>query len=46
MDVGTVLEGKKAVEVGLIDSVGSLSLALEKLKSMIAESREKNSEMT
>ena len=41
MDVGTVLEGKKAVEVGLIDSVGSLSLALEKLKDMIAENREK-----
>lgn len=38
MDVGTVLEGKKAVEEGLIDSVGSLSLALEKLKSMIRES--------
>ncbi len=37
MDVGTVLEGKKAVEVGLIDSVGSLSLALEKLKDMIKQ---------
>ena len=40
MDVGTVLEGKKAVEVGLIDSVGSLSIALEKLKDMIAQYRE------
>lgn len=37
MDVGTVLEGKKAVEVGLIDSVGNLSLALEKLKDMIKQ---------
>ena len=46
MDVGTVLEGKKAVEVGLIDSVGSLSLALEKLKKMIAENKKKNSEMS
>lgn len=39
MDVGTVLEGKSAVEVGLIDSVGSLSLALRKLKEMIDENR-------
>ncbi len=44
MDVGTVLEGKKAVEVGLIDSVGSLSLALEKLKEMIDENRKENDE--
>ncbi|MBQ3970428.1 MAG: ATP-dependent Clp protease proteolytic subunit, partial [Clostridia bacterium] len=41
MDVGTVLEGKRAVEVGLIDSVGSLSLAVEKLKSLINENRKK-----
>ena len=34
-DVGTVLEGKSAVEEGLIDSVGDLSLALKKLKEMI-----------
>lgn len=39
MDVGTVLEGSKAVEVGLIDSVGTLSLALQKLKDMIEEFR-------
>ena len=44
MDVGTVLEGKKAVEVGLIDSVGSLSLALEKLREMIGEKHEADSE--
>ena len=35
MDVGTVLEGRRAVEEGLIDSVGDLSLALKKLKEMI-----------
>lgn len=35
MDVGTVLEGKRAVDEGLIDSVGNLSLALKKLKEMI-----------
>ena len=39
MDVGTVLEGEKAVEVGLIDSVGSLSIALDKLKDMIKLNR-------
>lgn len=37
MDVGTVLEGDQAVQEGLIDSVGTLSLALEKLTSMIEE---------
>lgn len=33
-DVGTVLDGKKAVECGLIDEIGSLNSALEKLYSM------------
>ena len=37
MDVGTVLEGKEAVDEGLIDSVGTLSQALGKLKEMIAK---------
>lgn len=37
MDVGTILEGDQAVSEGLIDSVGTLSLALEKLNSMIEE---------
>ncbi len=37
MDVGTVLEGREAVDAGLIDSVGTLSQALEKLKDMISE---------
>jgi len=34
-DVGTVLEGKEAVEIKLIDSVGSLSEAVDCLCSMI-----------
>lgn len=35
MDVGTVLEGEKAVETGLIDSMGGLSDAVECLYDMI-----------
>lgn len=35
MDVGTVLEGGKAVETGLIDSMGGLSDAVECLYEMI-----------
>lgn len=38
MDVGTVLDGKRAVEVGLIDEMGGLSDALDCLNSMIGES--------
>lgn len=36
-DVGTMLIGKDAVECGLIDEVGGISLALEKLNSLIDE---------
>ena len=36
MDVGTVLEGRRAVDEGLLDSVGNLSLALKKLREMIS----------
>lgn len=43
MDVGTVLEGSKAVEEGIIDSVGSLSLALDKLKEMIENNKKTGS---
>lgn len=43
MDVGTVLEGSKAVEEGIIDSVGSLSLALDKLKEMIENNKQTSS---
>lgn len=36
-DVGTILEGREAVEEGLIDGVGGLSEAMEALKSMKRE---------
>ncbi len=34
-DIGTVIVGKKAVECGLIDAVGSIREAMEKLNEMI-----------
>ncbi len=34
-DIGSILYGKEAVEAGIIDSVGSISDALKKLKSLI-----------
>ena len=34
-DVGTLLFGPEAVEMGLIDEIGSLSASLKKLRSMI-----------
>jgi len=34
-DVGTILYGKEAVQIGLIDEVGGLDKALGKLKEMI-----------
>lgn len=42
LDVGTVLEGEKAVSEGLIDSIGSLSDALECLYGMIRNNEDKN----
>ncbi|WP_432400458.1 ClpP family protease [Wukongibacter sp. M2B1] len=39
-DIGSILIGEKAVELGLIDEVGGLSKALEKLNEMILERRE------
>lgn len=39
-DVGTILFGEKAVECGLIDSVGGLSDALEKLYTLIEAGKE------
>lgn len=36
-DTGTLLFGKEAVEIGLIDEVGGLNQALSKLKSLINE---------
>jgi len=38
-DIGTVLVGKDAVEVGLINEVGSLSQALAKLNQLIQEKK-------
>ena len=43
-DVGTLLEGKDAVREGLIDEVGGMSDALNKLHEMIDQWREKKSE--
>lgn len=34
-DIGTILEGKEAVEEGLIDKVGGLNLAMKELKKRI-----------
>ena len=41
MDVGTVLDGERAVQEGLIDELGGLSDALEYLYAQI-ESRSPN----
>lgn len=38
-DVGSVLEGKEAVEYGIIDAVGGLTDALSALRSMIEEAK-------
>lgn len=42
-DIGSVVVGKKAVECGLIDAVGSIREAMEKLNELIGE-REKKSD--
>ena len=44
MDIGTILEGEEAVEVGLIDEVGTVSDAIESLYDMINHSKKKNNE--
>lgn len=38
-DIGTVLVGKDAVKSGLIDAVGGMGLAIEKLNSMMEKSK-------
>lgn len=43
-DVGTLLEGGEAVKEGLIDEVGGMSEALNKLHEMIDQSRQKKYE--
>lgn len=40
MDIGTVLDGQKAVDEGLIDAVGSLSDAIGALSAMIDRQKE------
>lgn len=40
-DVGTIVDGARAVSCGLIDELGGLSAALSALRSMIAEAEEK-----
>ncbi len=39
MDVGTVIDGQKAVEVGLIDKLGGLTDAIDELYSLIEENK-------
>ena len=41
MDMGTVVDGERAVELGLIDSLGGLSDSIDCLYSLIEESGEK-----
>lgn len=41
-DIGTVLIGKDAVEVGMVDAVGGLADAVRKLNEMIAEQKAAN----
>ncbi len=41
-DVGTLLEGEETVKEGLIDEVGGMSAALQKLHRMIDENQSKN----
>ena len=40
MDVGTSIDGTQAVEEGLIDGLGGLSDAIEKLYELIEKNRE------
>lgn len=41
-DIGSILIGGKAVEIGLIDAVGSIHDALEKLRTLSAKKERKN----
>ena len=38
-DIGTVIDGIKAVDIGLIDSVGGLNDAMSALKEMIKQNK-------
>lgn len=39
-DIGTILIGKKAVELGIIDEIGGLNTALNKLNEMVRKNKE------
>jgi ATP-dependent protease ClpP protease subunit len=39
-DIGTVIDGKEAVQLGLIDKVGTLSDAIFTLKDMVKQKRQ------
>ena len=41
-DIGSIVDGQEAVRYGIIDEVGGLSDALDALRKMIKEEREKN----
>lgn len=41
-DIGTVLLGKEAVDVGLINAVGGLSAAVKKVQELIDKQKQKN----
>lgn len=41
-DMGTMLIGKQAVDVGLIDEVGGINTALKKLKEMVSDNNKKH----
>ena len=43
LDVGSVIEGEKAVELGLIDSLGSLGDAMDCLYDMIENTEKRYS---
>lgn len=44
-DIGTVLVGKEAIEVGLINDVGGLGQAVRKLEQLIEERKAKPKEV-
>lgn len=44
-DIGTILEGREAVECGLIDAVGTLSDATDALFDMIKQSKNQSNKM-
>ena len=45
-DIGSILVGHQAVDVGIIDAVGGIREALEKLHSMVDEKKKDESEQS